>query len=91
MKKKLSLGIRLERHQLREILGGSVPVDDGGANCKIGSCSVYDSTTGTTYTGTCGVYVHSGTHPGSSPSTHCYCSTSLGHYVSTNNYAACTA
>jgi hypothetical protein len=80
--KKMSLANikgKLSRNELKSIMAGS------GTGCRIGACTVYNSANGQTYSGSCGIYVHSG-HGGS----HCMCGTSLGHYVSTNNYAACT-
>ena len=82
---------KLSRAELKNIKGGFMDDSGESANCRTGSCSVYDSSNGQTYNGTCATYLHPGPHPGSSPSSHCICWTSLGHYESTNNYTACTA
>jgi hypothetical protein len=85
--KKMSLANiqgKLSRSEMKNIMAGS-----SYTRCRNGSCQVYSS--GSLYSGYCGTAVHSGSHSGSSPSTHCMCISSLGHYISTNNYAACTS
>lgn len=69
--KKISLSnviSKLSRNQMRYVMAGS-----GGMNCKTGGCSVYDSNSGQTYSGTC-----QGTTGNNSTS--CYCLTALGSY-----------
>jgi hypothetical protein len=86
--KKMSLAAiqgKLSRNEMKQIMAGS----GGGAICKwFGTCTVYSN--GTTYSGTCGVYTHSGAHPGSSASSHCMCITGLGHYTTTSGSYSCT-
>jgi hypothetical protein len=79
---------KLSRAEMKNIMAGS----GSGAGCKTGGCSVYNSANGQTYSGSCSVYIHPGAHSGSPATSHCICwNSSLGHYVSTNGYAACTA
>ena len=78
--KKMSLAIikgKLTRGEMKKITAGS--------GCKTGSCSVYNSTNGTTYYGSCVTWVI----PGGASS--CICGTSLGYYVPTNSNPVCKA
>ncbi len=85
--KKMSLANiqgKLSRTEMKNIMAGS----GSGGGCRSGGCGVYSG--GTTYWGQCTTFIH-GVHAGSSPSTHCMCWTNeVGHYISTNNYAACS-
>ena len=70
---------KLSRSEMKNIMAGS-----GGGTCRSGACTVYNSANGQTYSGYCGLWVHT------TGSSHCMCVTNLGHYTSTNGWAACT-
>ena len=76
---------KLSRAEMKQIMAGS------GSICRSGTCSVYNTTDGVTYSGTCNTYVHADHSGNGTSSSHCICWTSLQHYNSSNNYAACTA
>ena len=88
--KKMSLANikgKLSRTEMKNIMAGS-----GGGNCRTGGCTVFNSNNGQTYSGSCSTYIHPPAHAGSPISTHCICwNSNLGHFVSTNGYAACTS
>lgn len=70
----------LTREQLKNVTGGYV-----GSSCYTGPCSVYDSNTGTTHSGNCGIWYG----PGWDNTGTCLCQTDLGSYTPTNGVSKC--
>jgi hypothetical protein len=71
---------QLTREQMKTITGGLYGGDGGGegSSCSTSGCSVYDSNTGNTYSGTCGTYILAAGRWG--VASICECQTSLGPY-----------
>ena len=69
---------KLSRTEMKNIMAGSGP-----SGYYSGDCSLYDSSTGTTYYGTCGLF------PNGDGTDNCECVTTYGPYVPSSGTSAC--
>lgn len=83
------VGKMLSKAEQKQIKGGLTDPGggDGGSGCSTGPCSVYDSASGNTYFGNCGVYILSAGRWG--VASKCECQTDLGPYDVQGGTSAC--
>jgi hypothetical protein len=81
--KKMSLANiqgKLSRAEMKNIMAGS------GGSCSTSSCTVYDRSSGTTYSCQCGYVTMDPSYPYTA---NCECSTSLGYYNPDGGTSSC--
>ena len=71
---------QLSKEEMKKVVGGLTEPN----GCKQSACTVYDSSTGTTYSGNCGYSVS-----GRWGTAGCECLTSLGFYVPSGGVSNC--